>query len=89
MWQVCGVVEVAECETKVEEVPGLQCRPAMERVCTQIQQVRILDQTKNICNQTEKYLQTQCTPVTEEQCATLPSVVCEEVPDQVIHDTDL
>ena len=39
--QVCGVVEVAECETKVEEVPGVQCRPAMERVCTQIQQVRI------------------------------------------------
>ena len=38
---------------------------------------------------TDKYLQTQCTPVTEEQCATLPSVVCEEVPDQVIHDTAL
>ena len=37
----------------------------------------------------KKYLQTQCTPVTEEQCATLPSVVCEEVPDQVIHDTAL
>ena len=39
--QVCGVVEVAECETKVEEVPGLQCRPGMERVCTKIQQVRM------------------------------------------------
>ena len=39
MAQVCGVVEVAECETKVEVVPGVQCHPAKERVCTQIQQV--------------------------------------------------
>ena len=46
--QVCGVVEVAECETKVEVVPGLQCRPAMERVCTQIQQVRIFRPNKKI-----------------------------------------
>ena len=45
-WQVCGVVEVAECETKVEVVPGLQCRPAMERVCTQIQQVRMFRPNK-------------------------------------------
>ena len=44
--QVCGVVEVAECETKVEVLPGLQCRPAMERVCTQIQQVRIFRPNK-------------------------------------------
>ena len=41
MAQVCGLVEVAECETKVEVVSGVQCRPVKERVCTQIQQVRM------------------------------------------------
>ena len=43
---MCGVVEVAECETKVEVVPGVQCRPAMERVCTKIQQVTIFRPNK-------------------------------------------
>ena len=48
MAQVCGVVEVAECETKMEVVQGVQCRPAKERVCTQIQQVRIFTPNKKI-----------------------------------------
>ena len=69
--------------------PGSSAAPTRRGSAQRYNRSEYLDQTKNICNQTEKYLQTQCTPVTEEQCATLPSVVCEEVPDQVINDSDL
>ena len=56
MAQVCGVVEVAECETKMEVVHGVQCRPVKERVCTQIQQVRMFRPCK-------KYLLSQLTNI--------------------------